>query len=337
MANFLNLGKREIKEKEIKEKGKDGLFRPYPTKDGDIYKATIRFLPHLSKETGELVEGDEGYFINKRTYFITFPNDQNYTGVYDMSSNDLFKCPLASTIYNLSKKAKDLTDPANGIASAMYTEHLKNQPGKENYYSYIYVVDDKTNPENNGKLFVFQYGKQIKDKIDLQLKDKGIDVFDPLHGKDFELYVTTKTLNGNVVPVYDNCNFESQSVMSIFDPEKNKMRKLKVTKDEDDNIVELDKRDNELLNNLLLNRNIELNSFRRKEWDEATVEKVNYIIKYFNRTSNNQSTQTTKTQVMSDDDDLPFKTSTKTSKKKMDDMDDIDSDLADYLNTEDED
>ena len=48
-------------------------------------------------------------------------------------------------------------------------EIARKQKRKLQYYSNIYVVSDSKHPENEGKVFLFRYGKKIFDKLmDLQ-------------------------------------------------------------------------------------------------------------------------------------------------------------------------
>lgn len=57
----------------------------------------------------------------------------------------------------------------------------KDNPGtkrKLNYYSNIYVVRDPANPENEGKVFLFKYGKKIFDKLN-ELMHPPEDPIDP--------------------------------------------------------------------------------------------------------------------------------------------------------------
>ena len=44
-------------------------------------------------------------------------------------------------------------------------ELARKQKRKLSYYSNIYVVSDPKHPENEGKVFLFRYGKKIWDKI----------------------------------------------------------------------------------------------------------------------------------------------------------------------------
>ena len=44
-------------------------------------------------------------------------------------------------------------------------ETVRKQKRQLNYYSNIYVVKDPANPANEGKVFLFRYGKKIFDKL----------------------------------------------------------------------------------------------------------------------------------------------------------------------------
>ena len=44
-------------------------------------------------------------------------------------------------------------------------EQARKQKRKLSYYSNIFVVSDPANPDNEGKVFLYKYGKKIHDKI----------------------------------------------------------------------------------------------------------------------------------------------------------------------------
>lgn len=102
-------------------------------------------------------------------------------------------------------------------------EELKKQASKQkrklNYYSNIYVISDPTNPDNEGKVFLFRYGKKIYDKImdavngDELEKRAGFNPFDLWEGADFKLRV--KKVEG--YPNYDASAFEAPSVLCGLD------------------------------------------------------------------------------------------------------------------------
>ncbi len=80
------------------------------------------------------------------------------------------------------------------------------------YHSNIYVVSDPANPENEGKVFLYAYGKKIFDKIkDLMNPsfpdDKAINPFDFWEGANFKL----KRRIVDEWPNYDKSEFDAPS------------------------------------------------------------------------------------------------------------------------------
>ena len=89
-------------------------------------------------------------------------------------------------------------------------ETVRKQKRQLNYYSNIYVVKDPANPANEGKVFLFRYGKKIFDKImDLmnpQFEDeKPVDPFNFWSGANFKL----KIRKFENYPNYDKSEFDS--------------------------------------------------------------------------------------------------------------------------------
>lgn len=73
-------------------------------------------------------------------------------------------------------------------------EIARKQKRQLSYYSNIYVIKDSANPANEGKVFLFKFGKKIFDKInDLmspQFEDeKPVNPFDLWTGADFKLKI----------------------------------------------------------------------------------------------------------------------------------------------------
>ena len=98
-------------------------------------------------------------------------------------------------------------------------EQVRKQKRKLQYYSNIYVVKDPGNPENEGKVFLFRYGKKIYDKImDIVNGDElegraGINPFDFWQGADFKL--RQKKVAG--YPNYDSSEFNPPSTLEELD------------------------------------------------------------------------------------------------------------------------
>jgi hypothetical protein len=71
-------------------------------------------------------------------------------------------------------------------------EQARKQKRKLTYISNIYVVKDPANPENEGKVFLFKYGKKIFDKLTAAMQpefedEEAIDPFDFWKGANFKL------------------------------------------------------------------------------------------------------------------------------------------------------
>ncbi len=88
-------------------------------------------------------------------------------------------------------------------------ETVRKQKRKLSYYSNIYVVKDPTNPHNEGKVFLFKYGKKIFDKImeamQPEFEDESpINPFDFWQGANFKLKIVKKDGYWN----YDKSEFD---------------------------------------------------------------------------------------------------------------------------------
>ena len=71
-------------------------------------------------------------------------------------------------------------------------EVARKQKRKLTYVSNIYVVKDPSNPENEGQVFLFKYGKKIFDKLTAAMQpefedEESIDPFDFWKGANFKL------------------------------------------------------------------------------------------------------------------------------------------------------
>ena len=98
-------------------------------------------------------------------------------------------------------------------------EQVRKQKRKLQYYSNIYVVKDPGNPDNEGKVFLFRYGKKIYDKImdavngdELEGRE-GINPFDFWTGANFKLRV--KKVAG--YPNYDSSEFAEVGTLEDLD------------------------------------------------------------------------------------------------------------------------
>ena len=91
-------------------------------------------------------------------------------------------------------------------------EIARKQKRRLSYYSNIYVVSDPANPENEGKVFLYKYGKKIFDKLTAAMQpefedEEAIDPFDFWQGANFKL----KAKNVAGYRNYDSSEFAAPS------------------------------------------------------------------------------------------------------------------------------
>jgi len=91
-------------------------------------------------------------------------------------------------------------------------ETARKQKRKLTYVSNIYVVKDPANPENEGKVFLYKYGKKIFDKLTAAMQpefedEEAIDPFDFWQGANFKL----KAKNVAGYRNYDSSEFAAVS------------------------------------------------------------------------------------------------------------------------------
>jgi hypothetical protein len=97
-------------------------------------------------------------------------------------------------------------------------ETARKQKRKLSYYSNIYVVKDPKNPENEGRVFLYKYGKKIHDKILAAMQpefqdETPVNVFDLWEGANFKLKIKKVAGYWN----YDSSEFDSVSALSADD------------------------------------------------------------------------------------------------------------------------
>jgi hypothetical protein len=163
------------------------VFKLNVDKSGNGY-ATIRFLP--------APEGEDLPFV--KIYSHAFQGTNGWMIDNCLTSINQ-KCPICA---HNSELWNNGTDAGKEIA--------RKQKRKLTYISNIYVVKDPANPENEGKVFLFKYGKKIFDKIMEAMQpeyedDTPIDAFDFWKGANFKL----KAKNVAGYRNYDSSEFAS--------------------------------------------------------------------------------------------------------------------------------
>ena len=97
-------------------------------------------------------------------------------------------------------------------------EIARKQKRKLSYYANIYVVSDPAHPENEGRVFLYKFGKKIFDKLMEAMQpafadETPINPFDLWAGADFKLKIRKVEGFWN----YDKSEFSSASTLGGFD------------------------------------------------------------------------------------------------------------------------
>ena len=169
--------------------GDDRLWKLDVDKSGNGY-AVIRFLPAPENEDLPFVKLYSHAFQGSGGWYIE--NSLTTLGQKDPVSE-----------YN-SQLWNNGTDAGKEMA--------RKQKRKLTYISNIYVVKDPANPENEGKTFLYKYGKKIFDKLTAAMQpefedEEAIDPFDFWQGANFKL----KAKNVAGYRNYDSSEFAAVS------------------------------------------------------------------------------------------------------------------------------
>ncbi len=167
--------------------GDDRLWKPELDKTGNGY-VVIRFLP--------APDGEE--FPWAKLYSHAFQGPGGWYIENSLTTNG-GKDPV-------SDHNRELWN--SGVESDK--DVVRKQKRKLSFYSNIYVVKDPVNPANEGKVFLFKYGKKIFDKIMEAMQpnfedETPINPFDFWQGANFKLKIVKKDGYWN----YDKSEFDA--------------------------------------------------------------------------------------------------------------------------------
>lgn len=139
-----------------------------------------------------------------------------------------FKGPTGQWYIERSLTSIGQQDPVSELNSRLWNtgldedkETARKQKRRLHYVSNIYVESDPANPQNEGKVFLFTYGKKIHDKImdvmQPQFADEDpINPFDFWEGASFKLKIQNVAGYRN----YDKSEFSSQSALKSGDEDE---------------------------------------------------------------------------------------------------------------------
>lgn len=151
----------------------------------------IRFLPTpfidmRKQEAGELAETAVlSPVVHVMRHNFKGPSGQFYNELCRRTIGE--ECPVNEHDRPLWAKWKEDGKPDNDVKKI-----LMGRIASDEYYTNILVIDDKANPENNGKVFLFKFGAAIKNMIDEAFEPSiptraSFDPFDFVEGRDLHL------------------------------------------------------------------------------------------------------------------------------------------------------
>ena len=168
----------------------------------------------------ELDKSGNGYAVIR---FL--PSSDNEAMPWAKLWNHAFQGPTGKWFIENSLTTLNKKDPVSEYNSSLWNsgvesdkEIARRQKRKLQYYSNIYVVADPQHPENEGKVFLFRYGKKIFDKLmealQPQFEDETpVNPFDLDTGANFKLKIRKVDGYWN----YDKSEFDSSSKLDNQD------------------------------------------------------------------------------------------------------------------------
>jgi len=234
--------------------GNPDLYKPSIKDEKCVYKnyrALIRFIPFVH-------EGKWKTTLSRWECYLKDVNGENGIFVVSPKTNNQ-KCPMRNLSYTLYKSE-----------SAIDRENSKKINVYQQYYALVEVVKDVQHPEFDGKVFIYQFGQKIADKIEAAMKSteftEGFNPFDLYDGKLFEINLTKgeqKMDNGREVANYEACRFIDKTAPIHFGDGQTLTRDVDSQKS---------------FCTWLDNGAPKIKDYLWKEWDSETTEKVNSLL-----------------------------------------------------------
>ena len=194
LDSLLGAAQKESAPQEKKSYVDERLWKPTMDKSGNGY-AVIRFLPAPN--------GEDLPWVKLWNHAFQGPTGQWY---------------IENSLTTLGKN-----DPVSEYNSKLWNsgvetdkEIARKQKRKLQYYSNIYVVSDSANKQNEGKVFLYRYGKKIFDKVMEAMQpafedETPVNPFDFWEGANFKLKLRKVDGYWN----YDKSEFDAPS--ALFD------------------------------------------------------------------------------------------------------------------------
>jgi len=168
------------------------LYKPQADADTGKGEVLLRFLPVKDMEELPFVAFENHAFRGPNGWYIEkCPSTHR-----DEATGKKLPCPACS--YYFSKVIKGNKD---------HNKQFNDYRAKPRFVFNIRVLNDKQNPENNGKTFLWDIGNQIFEKIE-ELINEGVFPWSLTEGRNFKLKIKMKS---PTMPTYETSVFEDSA------------------------------------------------------------------------------------------------------------------------------
>lgn len=187
------------------------IWKPTLDKKAGKSVAVVRFIPNQY--------GDP--FVRVMSYSFNGPGG-NY---YDLALQTIGqKDPIQLAAISAFRKAKNDDD------KALKAKAMRWLP-RRRFYANVVVLKDEMHPDNEGKVFIFEFGQAIYNKLEEVIVPKfedqePLDPFDLWNGADFRIRMIAKEIPDSQtgkpiqVPNYDNSEFDKVTAFLGGDDDK---------------------------------------------------------------------------------------------------------------------
>ena len=182
-------------------------------------------------------KGGSGGYEDARFWNVTFDKEKGGGAVirflpspdgatempYEKIIKHFFQGSNGKYYTEASLRTLDQKDPVADLNYRLYNTKIKSnmdqasrQKQKPRYYTNILVVNDPAFPENNGKVFLYEYGPAVQNMIEEKMfpnevTDPGVESINPFNVFDAPnllLKLVPQQLGANIVPNYNKSHFD---------------------------------------------------------------------------------------------------------------------------------
>lgn len=182
----------------------DSIYSPKCNKEVKSYTTTVRILPNFTisgaeQKLSDVVKTVQSYYITELV--------GGETGYFVSPYTNKETCPFFKTVSQLTKSS----NPHKKVAG----EDLK-KAGKTDYYAWVYIINDMTKPENNGKIKFMKFSKEIYKLMaktvnptedEIQMGVEPINFWDLKNGSNLILSLKQKPVGDNMFTDYSSVKF----------------------------------------------------------------------------------------------------------------------------------